>query len=262
MKAYLFIFFIVFNFFGKTQLFSNETENETIFSWGLTAGYGYFTYSSDLRALPSVNTEIPLQAKGIFHGFYAGGVFVLPVTRVLSFQSGLYFYYETPTISARMNSQVLLSGNKTDGVIEHSIKTNYCNTRLELMAKANLPLNISLSGGIYAGYNHFNQNYHHTERAVYPLGAHLINGYDAYYPPDPEISYRFNTGFIVGLEYGIINSRDNTLRFCLTYSLGMANIAKDFDWDAYAVKAGIVFLFNIYHKDKIEKPGEQMAFTP
>jgi hypothetical protein len=255
-------FLLTFLIICNNQLLFGNTEPENIFSWGLSAGYGYFTYSSDLRALPSVNTVIPLQANGKFNGFYAGGVFSLPITKVLSFQSGLYFYYETPTIAARKNSLVSVNGSQTDGVIEHSIKTNLYNTRLELMAKAGLPLNISVSGGIYFGYNHFNQNYEHTEKAVMPVGANLLNGYDIYHHPDPEISERFNAGFIVGLEYGLINSVDNSLRFNLTYSLGMAQIAKDLDWDAYAVKAGIIVYFNVNKKETIEKPPEQMAIAP
>lgn len=257
MGKLLLSFFLLFYLFSGLK--SAEPEYEAAYSWGVSAGYGYFSYSSDLRALPSVATKLPLQANGNFNGFYAGGIFILPVSRILSFQSGLYFYYETPAISAKMNSPVYVGSAETLGVTEHSIKTNMCNTRLELMARASLPFNFTLLGGLYAGYNHFNQNYEHTVKAIYPDAAVLRSGYKVDHPVDKEISTRFNTGFIAGFEYGIIKHIDYSVNLNFTYSLGMVNVAENFDWDAYAVKAGIVVLFNKYNAEQPERPGEQMA---
>ncbi len=231
------------------------------FSWGVSGGYAHFTYSSDLRALPSVNTVLPLQAKGSFDGFYAGGVLILPVTKLLSFGAGLFFYYETPSISATKNDTVIYAQQKVYGKVEHLVRTNMCNTRLEISARAALPFSFTVYGGFYAGYNHFNQNFELIEKPAYPVGSYLPGGNYEHKHHENEIEYRFNTGFITGIEYGIINTAGYSARLNVSYSLGMANVAENFDWDAYAVKAGIIILFHSFKNENPERPAEQMAFT-
>ncbi len=225
-----------------------------IWSWGLTAGYSYNSYSADLRPLPSITTDIPTQAKADEGNFFFGAVFELPFSSVLSLQAKALYCKESPVITATSKGPLQLSGADVNGLLRHSLDLDLDNVRLELCAKVALPWRLSLLGGLYGGYN-FSNKFHHKQIALSPEGAVFPGGEKAItYSYDTEVSAGYCSGFIFGAGYDFIRSRKNSLTFDLRYNIGMADIRNPFVADVYAVRAGLSFRFIVFSGDEAPEP--------
>ncbi len=222
------------------SIYSAE-KNEQHTSFGIIGNYHYNFFSADLRALPDIPNAIPVVADGKSLGFSFGALVELPVTKVLYIQFRAFYNSYEGKVSNEMGRTLQLDGNSVNGTVKNTVTAALDDIRLEPLLKINFFDNFSFLGGFYLGYR-INNNYSFISEVTSPKGALQENGSGIMDRTDKNIfGAGLQAAFTGGLCYDIplTQSRAWTLSLETLYSYGLADVAKNFTWDANSLRAGI-----------------------
>ncbi|MEI6089222.1 MAG: OmpA family protein [bacterium] len=233
---------------------SEETDGKI--SYGLFGGYLINMHSADFKAIPDCPSCSPGYESGFGGGLGFGALFEYKLAPKFSLGARVEYNDISALLKREEGTTVIIEGEQTPGVFEHTIDATLSTAGIEPMIKYEFINNFKVSLGLYAGVL-INKNYSQKEQITKPVGVGTFLNPDGTDSGDRIRNESSGTlskpaslllAPCLGLSYSLPmnSSRSLTLEPEVFYYMGLSNIVNDpkvTAWKANSIRLGLAVIY-------------------
>jgi len=239
--------FCVLTFVVTVSLWSQNTLQREKPRIGLFGNYSIDLHSASFTRLPEVPNCCPEFTGGTGSGFFAGMVYIAPIDPVWLLDLRVHYgLYSVTMVESQNLPTVIGDGSTTNAQIDHSLMGSFAQISIEPMVGYRLTQELSLRGGITAGYR-IGADYEQKETLVLPQNATFETGTRQRNVSSGTINSvnALALGLTVGASYDLPLNTDRTLFLSpeLLFTVSPFDVVTNTSWKVQHIRLGLALTF-------------------